>query len=89
MGHAPALPPDDGSRMFRAPVLVRERLLRATQALQDAQINYAVIGANAVAFWVAKLDEGAVRNTPNVDVLIGSEDWDTARTALEIGRAHV
>jgi hypothetical protein len=80
---SPTLPPDDGSRMFRAPELVRERLLRATRALQDAGINYAVIGANAVAFWVGAKDEGAIRNTPNVDVLVAPSTLTATRTALE------
>ena len=79
----PTLPPDDGCRMFRAPELVRERLRRATQALQDAEVNYAVIGANAVAFWVGARDEGAIRNTPNVDVLIYPSMLAASRTALE------
>jgi hypothetical protein len=83
MACSPALPPDDGSRMCRAPELVRERLLRATQAIQDAGINYAVIGANAVAFWVGAKDEGAIRNTPNVDVLIHPSTSVATRAALE------
>jgi hypothetical protein len=68
--------------MARAVQLVRERLLRSTGALQEARVNYAVIGANAVARHVAEKDEGAVRNTPNVDVMIAREDWDSARVAL-------
>jgi hypothetical protein len=69
--------------MFHAPVLVRERLLRSTQALQDASVDYAVIGANAVAYWVGARDEGAIRNTPNVDVLVCRDSLPRVRTALE------
>lgn len=61
---------DTLDRMVRAPALVRERLLRATAALQDDGVHYGVIGANAVALYVAARDEGAVRNTPNVDILV-------------------
>ena len=39
---------------------VRERLLKATAALRVAGIDYAVAGGNAVAVWVAQVDEGAV-----------------------------
>ena len=44
---------------------VRERLLRATAALNQAGIPYAVVGGNAVASWVATVDEGrsAIRGT--------------------------
>lgn len=79
----PSLDDATWERMFRAPQLVRGRLLRTTRALEDAQIPYAVIGANAVAHWVETRDEGAVRNTPNVDVLIAPPSLDRARSALE------
>jgi hypothetical protein len=79
----PSLDAATWERMFRAPELVRERLLRATRALEDSQISYAVIGANAVAHWVETRDEGAVRNTPNVDVLIDPSSLERARSALE------
>lgn len=46
-------------RMERAVAKVRERLLRATSALNAAGIPYAVVGGNAVASWVATVDEGA------------------------------
>ena len=42
---------------------VRERLQRTAQALDAAQVPYAVIGGNAVAEWVGRVDEGAVRFT--------------------------
>ncbi|MFM7562039.1 MAG: hypothetical protein ACKO81_03275 [Planctomycetota bacterium] len=55
-------------RMFWAVKLVQERLNRACEALASALIPYAKIGGNAVAAWVATIDEGAVRNTPEVDL---------------------
>jgi hypothetical protein len=70
-------------RMVRAEEKVRERLLRATMALEDAQLPYAVMGDDAVAAWVARVDESAVRNTRDVEMLIRREDLPRIRTALE------
>ncbi len=62
---------------------VKERLRRATKALDDAGVPYAVAGGNAVAEWVARVDEEAVRNTRDVDLLIRRADFSSARSALE------
>ena len=70
-------------RMIRAVEKVRERLLRATAALEQIGVPYAVIGGNAVAAWVAKVDPAAVRNTPNVDLLLRRTDMPAGRVALE------
>src|SRR3954452_20604125 len=70
-------------RMERAVANVRERLLRATRALNLAGIPYAVVGGNAVASWVATVDEGAVRNTRDVDILVCRTDLDAVTEALE------
>lgn len=70
-------------RMIRAVEKVRERLLRATAALEKAGIPYAVAGGNAVAAWVSRVDEAAVRNTRDVDVLIRREDLPRTIAALE------
>ena len=70
-------------RMVRAVEKVRERLLRATAALEAASIPYAVVGGNAVAAWVTRVDESAVRNTQDVDILVRRVDFDAVRTALE------
>lgn len=70
-------------RMERAVAKVRERLLRATKALSEAGIPYAVVGGHAVASWVATIDEGAVRNTRDVDILVRREDLPAVTTALE------
>ncbi len=45
-------------RMFGAVEKVRERLNRSCSALEQADIPYAVIGGNAVAAWVATIDDG-------------------------------
>ncbi len=70
-------------RMERAVAKVRERLLRATAALNAAGIPYAVIGGNAVASWVATIDEGAIRNTRDVDLLVRRDDLPAVTAALE------
>jgi hypothetical protein len=72
-------------RMERAVGKVRERLLRATSALNEARVPYAVVGGNAVASWVATIDEGAVRTTRDIDLLVDRTDLTTIATAL--GRA--
>src|SRR6516165_4409943 len=70
-------------RMERAVAKVRERLLRATAALNQAGLPYAVVGGNAVASWVATVDEGAVRNTRDVDLLVRRSDLPAITSALE------
>jgi hypothetical protein len=57
-------------RMVRAVEKVRDRLLRATAALEEAGVPYAVVEGNAVAAWVSRVDEAAVRNTQDVDIAI-------------------
>jgi hypothetical protein len=69
-------------RMIGAVEKVRDRLLRATAALEKAGIPYAVVGGNAVAAWVSRVDEAAVRNTQDVDLLLRRSDLDAAALAL-------
>ena len=49
---------------------VKERLRRATRALDAAGIPYMVVGGNAVADWVARVDEDAIRITRDGDLMI-------------------
>ncbi len=70
-------------RMVSAVEKVRDRLLRATAALEQAGVAYAVTGGNAVAAWVACVDEAAVRNTQDVDILLRRADLAAATDALE------
>src|SRR5437773_1869407 len=72
-------------RMVRAVEKVRDRLRRVAAVLQHAGVPYAVAGGNAVAAWVATIDESAVRNTRDVDVVIRRQDLPAARAALEAG----
>jgi len=73
------------ARMSNAVEKVRERLLRAARALEQAKVPYAVVGGNAVAAWVSRVDEAAVRNTQDVDILLRRKNLDAAREALEQG----
>ena len=75
--------PSGRERALVAAEKVKERLRRATNALDAAGIPYAVAGGNAVAEWVARVDEGAVRNTREIDLLIQRVDFRSARAALE------
>ncbi len=61
---------------------VRERLERAATALARHGVDYAVIGGNAVAAWVSRADESAVRNTRDVDILLRRTDMARAREVL-------
>jgi hypothetical protein len=70
-------------RMVLAVEKVRERLRRATAALDAANIPYAVIGGNAVAAWVSKVDPGAARNTVDVDLMVNRSDLDAIKAAME------
>ena len=70
-------------RMSNAVENVRRRLLRAASALAQAKVPYAVAGGNAVAAWVSRVDETAVRNTQDVDIVLNRVDLSAARRALE------
>ena len=70
-------------RMSNAVEKVRQRLLRAASALNQAKVLYAVADGNAVAAWVSRVDEAAVRNTQDVDIVLRRADLPAARTALE------
>ncbi len=60
-----------------------ERLLRkVTEALDGAGIPYVVIGGNAVASWISTVDEGAVRATKDVDLLLRRRDLTPAAETL-------
>ncbi len=78
-----ALQPVSWQRMAKGIDDVRRRLERATGALAQHGVNYAVVGGNAVAAWVSRVDEVAVRNTRDVDILLRREDMQQARKALE------
>lgn len=78
-----ALGPFALERVFRAVDKLHERLCRTARALDDAGIPYAVAGGNAVANWVSRVDEAAVRFTQDIDILLRREDLPAAIAALE------
>jgi hypothetical protein len=69
-------------RIERAVEDVRQRLLRAVAALEQAGVPYAVVGGNAVAAWVSRVDEAAVRNTQDVAILLRRQDLPAAVEAM-------
>jgi hypothetical protein len=61
-----------------------ERWLReVTAALSAAGLRYAVVGGNAVAAWIARVDPEATRATKDLDILLRREDADRASSILE------
>lgn len=83
------LQPVSWQRMAKGIDDVKKRLDRAAKALAGAEVDYAVIGGNAVAAWVSRVDESAVRNTRDVDILLRREDMALACEALEsVGFVH-
>jgi sugar phosphate isomerase/epimerase len=78
-----ALAPVSWQRMAEGIESVKNRLDRAAAALGAVGVKYAVVGGNAVAAWVSRVDASAVRNTRDVDILLRREDMDQARLALE------
>lgn len=71
------------SRMASAVARVQARLLRATAALHWEAVPYTVVGGNAVAAWVTRVDETAVRFTQNVGILLRRIGFAAAKAALE------
>lgn len=68
---------------------VRERAKRFAAAMESAGVPYAVIGGNAVAFWIASVEPAAVRNTQDVDVLLRRDDIPrAAEAAAKAGFVH-
>lgn len=75
-------------RMFRAVEKVRDHLQRACEILETSGIPYALVGECAVAIWVAEIDEAAVRNFQDVDVLLRRSDLERAIPIFEAGGFH-
>ena len=73
------------TRMSEGIEKVKARLRRATALLEAAGLPYAVIGGNAVAAWVSRVDDSVVRNTRDVDLLVRRSDMDAIITAMSAG----
>jgi hypothetical protein len=61
---------------------VQQRLRKVTSALDSAGIRYAVVGGNAVASWVGRVDQGATRATKDVDLLVRRADVAAITAAM-------
>lgn len=61
---------------------VQQRLRKVTAALDAAGIKYAVVGGNAVASWVGRVDQGATRATKDVDLLVRRVDTPAITAAI-------
>ncbi|MFA7237268.1 MAG: hypothetical protein WC058_10425 [Phycisphaeraceae bacterium] len=69
---------------------VEQRLRAVTAALDEAGIGYAVVGGNAVAAWVARIDPSATRATKDVDLLVQRQDEQRiAAVMAELGFERV
>jgi hypothetical protein len=76
-------------RMVAAVEDVRQRACRAARALREAGIPHVVVGGNAVAAWVARVDQEAARNTKHVDLLVPRRDFERITADLEaVGFVH-
>ena len=70
-------------RIERAVEKVKDRMRRVAGALDAGGIPYAIVGGNAVQIWVAQVDESAVRNTKDVDIILKRDDLAAAVDSLE------
>lgn len=61
---------------------VERRLRLVTSALDAAGVPYAVIGGNAVAAWVGRVDPSATRATKGVDLLVRRSDLDRVSAVM-------
>ena len=61
---------------------VQQRLRKVTAALDAAGVPYAVVGGNAVAAWVGRVDQGATRATKDVDILVRRTDTPRITAAI-------
>lgn len=61
---------------------VERRLKQVSAALDSAGVPYAVVGGNAVAAWIARVDPAATRTTKDVDLLVNRDDLDRITDTL-------
>jgi hypothetical protein len=73
------------TRMSEGIEKVKARLRRATALLEAAGLPYAVIGGNAVAAWVSRVDDSVVRNTRDVDLLVRRSDMEAIVAVMARG----
>jgi hypothetical protein len=68
--------------MVQAVNAVKHRLIQSTSALESAGIPYALTDDNAIAAWVAQVAQAAVRNTPDVTIIIQRTDFTRVKSAM-------
>lgn len=63
---------------------IRDRLRRATTALNDASVPHAVAGGNAVAAWIHSMpaNRRAILHTSDVDILVRRSELEAVRDVL-------
>jgi hypothetical protein len=67
-----------------------DRLERITAALTGMGVPYALVGGQAVIFWVSTKDPAAVRTTKDVDILVDRSDLPKVKkAALAAGFEYV
>lgn len=67
-----------------------DRLNRITDALTKTGVPYALVGGQAVIFWVSTKDPAAVRTTKDIDILLDRADLPRAKSAaLSAGFEYV
>ncbi len=64
---------------------VTDRLERICGAFREAGVQYALVGGQAVALWVATKDPSAVRTTKDVDLLLSRSELPRAGGSLGRG----
>jgi len=83
------LQPFGWERMVQAIERLRLRFRTAVSALNAAGIRFLVAGDHAVEFHIARVDESAVRNSVDVEILVRAAEDEAARTSLENGGLRV
>jgi len=68
-------------RVFMSIEVVKDRCRRFAAAMDARGVPYAVIGGNAVALWVTRVEPAAERFTGDVDVLLRRQDIPRAAAA--------
>lgn len=76
-------------RMAEAPEKVYARRRSVAKVVDEAGIPYAVVGGNAVAAWIARIDAGEVRNLRDVNFRLDRGDWEATRVAMKRARVSL
>jgi hypothetical protein len=62
--------------MFAAAESIRELQARIIRVLRDSSITFALSGSNATFAWIADIDEAAVRQYRNIELIIDRRDGE-------------